>query len=202
MVQISLFDFQGPPEPISGEAFTLSPLDVFAFAPIGAVRSGGEKVVTTFASALSKIFSGSKGALPSATGSITSAGLTIGARGGGAPFRSGTSLLSKLSLNQQSGFITKTPLVQTATTQTNKLFPTFKGFTNPFTGKVSPNVAIGGGAVGAGTIGLFRLTEPGTDGKTPLDGALDLGDQVSKFARENPLIIAAGIGLLAIGVLK
>ena len=34
MVQISLFDFESPPDPISGEAFTLSPLDAIIL-PVG-----------------------------------------------------------------------------------------------------------------------------------------------------------------------
>ena len=39
MVQISLFDITAPPDPISGEAFTLSPLDAFFITPLGAIRT-------------------------------------------------------------------------------------------------------------------------------------------------------------------
>ena len=61
MVQISLFDLQGPPEPISGEAFTLSPLD-FIIAPLGAAlklpTSGFLKIIANLFKAPVKAASG------------------------------------------------------------------------------------------------------------------------------------------------
>jgi len=76
MAQISLFDFEAPPEPISGEAFTLSPLDVLFFAPFGAIRKTGEKLTSPLITQITKLFA-TKPVLPSAELGLTSAGLAI-----------------------------------------------------------------------------------------------------------------------------
>ena len=53
MVQISLFDFTAPPDPISGEAFTLSPLDAIIL-PVGAVLKTPISAFTKFVSNILK----------------------------------------------------------------------------------------------------------------------------------------------------
>ena len=188
MVQISLFDFEGPPEPISGEAFKLSPLDIFAFAPIGAIGKTGEKLTTGFISQITKLFA-PKTVLPATKGLTTVA--STGARGGGAPFRVSGGFSSTSTAK----------LVSPAVKETQKGFPIFKPFTNPFQGKVNTNLALGTGALGLGTAGLFTLTQtPGGQDLTENIG--DFGASVTKFATENPLIIAAALGLGALVVLK
>ena len=52
MVQISLFDLVGPPEPISGEAFTLSPLDAIILPLGGLIKTP----ITQFTKLFSNIF--------------------------------------------------------------------------------------------------------------------------------------------------
>lgn len=193
MVQISLFDFESPPEPISGEAFTLSPLDVLFFAPFGAIRKTGEKLTSPLITQITKLFA-TKPVLPSAELGLTSAGITIG-RSVGAPISRPTRGILETIFKP----VTKTTAPATiAVKQTNPFFPKL---ITPFSGKINPNLALLTGGTIAGVTGLGLLTQ--TEGGQELtEGIGDVGAQISKFVSKNPLIVAGIVGIALIGVIK
>ncbi len=190
MVQISLFDIFSPPQPISGEAFTLSPLDVIIFTPTGAIAKTGEKVVSSLTSFFSRLF-GSKATLPATTGLITVA--TTGARGGGAPFRLSTTVLGE----RASTFGLQSVITKPAISSTTNL----ARITNPFTGKINPNLVLGAGIAGVAGASIFQLT--GTEeGREFTEGLGNFGEQLTQFATDNPLILLGVVVIAGVLVIK
>jgi len=189
MVQISLFDIFPPPQPISGEVFTLSPLDAVIFTPTGAIAKTGEKLVSSITSFFSRLF-GSKSILP--TTRLVSASGQAG-RFPGAPLRTVASLEGeKTSIFGLQSVITK-PAISSSTNLAR--------ITNPFTGKISPNLVLGAGITGVVGASIFQLT--GTEGGRELtEGLGDFGEQVTKFATENPLLLAGVVVVAGILVIK
>ena len=182
MVQISIFDFESPPEPISGEAFTLSPLDVLIFTPIGAIRTGAEKVSANIFTSISKFFA-PKAILPTVK-TVTSA---IGGRVPGSPLR------QVASIGGEKSSVFGISQVEASTS-------IFSKFTVPKL--VSPSagtkILIGGGL---GVTGLTLLTQT-EGGKDLAAGVGSFAENITKFATENPLIIAAIVGIGLITVIK
>ena len=187
MVQISLFDIFPPPEPIIGEAQTLSPLDVLLFTPTSAAVRTGEKLTGSLLSNLSKFF-GSKAIIPTERGLITVAE-TVGSRAPGAPFK----LSGGLTRTSTSG------LTSAATSQAPKTSITFpKLFSSSPANK---NLALGTAGLGSifGTTALLTQTQGGQDFSQDVNDNIK---SVSNFINQNPLIVAGGLVLGAILVLK
>ena len=184
MVQISLFDFESPPEPISGEAFTLSPLDVLIFTPIGAIRTGAEKVSANIFTSISKFFA-PKAILPT----VKTVSSAIGGRVPGV--RSPLSQVASVGGEKSSVF---------GISQVEASTSIFSKFTVPKL--VSPSagtkILIGGGL---GVTGLTLLTQT-QGGKDLAAGVGSFTENITKFATENPLIIAAIVGIGLITVVK
>jgi len=196
MVQISLFDFQGPPKPISGEAFQLSPFDALIFTPVGAGVKVGEKVSASIFSTISKFFA-PKAILPTSK-TVTQVITQTGLRGGGSPFRQTSSPLIQKS--SSTGALTS--ITSKATTQGGAKLTSFS---NPFTGKISSQLALKSGVVlgvtGGALFGLNQLTQ--TPGGQALTGDIsNFGEGFSKFITENPLIIAGLVLVAGIMVVK
>jgi len=190
MVQISLFDFFPPPIPISGEAQALSPLDVLIFTPTGAIAKSGEKVVSSLSSFFSRLF-GSKATIPATKGLVTVA--TLGARGGGAPFRVQASLLGERTGTFGLQSVVTKPAISSSTNLAR--------ITNPFTGKINPNLVLGAGIAGVAGASIFQLT--GTEeGREFTEGVSNFADEVIKFATENPLLLAGVVVVAGIFVIK
>lgn len=190
MVQISLFDFEAPPKPISGEAFTLSPLDIIIFTPTGAIAKTGGKVVSSIASFLTRLF-GPKAIVPATKGLVTVA--TLGARGGGAPFRVQASLLGERTGTFGLQSVVTKPAISSSTNLAR--------ITNPFTGKINPNLVIGAGIAGVAGASIFQLT--GTEGgKEFTEGIGDFSEKLLKFATENPLLLAGVVVVAGVLVIK
>ena len=189
MVQISIFDFESPPEPISGEAFTLSPLDVLIFTPIGAIRTGAEKVSANIFTSIGKFFA-PKAILPT-TKLVTSA--TIGARFPGAPLR------TVASVGGEKSSVFGLSQVEASTSIFSKF--TVPKLASPFTGKIPTKGALVLGGIGLTTASIFQLT--GTqEGRDLAAGVGDFTENITKFATENPLIIAGIVGIILIGAIK
>ena len=189
MVQISLFDIFPPPEPISGEAQALSPLDVLIFTPTGAIAKTGEKVVSSLSSFLSRLF-GSKGIVPT-TKLITTA--TAAGRFPGSPLRT----VATVEGERAATFGLQSVVTKPAISSTTNL----ARITNPFTGKINPNLVIGAGIVGVTGASIFQLT--GTEaGKELTEGIGNFGEQVTKFAIDNPLLLAGVVVVAGILVIK
>ena len=188
MVQISLFDFESPPEPISGEAFTLSPLDVLIFTPIGAIRTGAEKVSANIFTSISKFFA-PKAILPTVK-TVTSA---IGGRVPGSPLR------QVASIGGEKSSVFGISQVEASTSIFSKF--TVPKLASPFTGKIPTKGALVLGGIGLTTASIFQLT--GTqEGRDLTAGVGDFTENITKFATENPLIIAAIVGIGLITVVK
>jgi len=189
MVQISLFDLQASPTPIIGEAFTLSPLDVLIFTPTGAIAKTGEKLVSSISSFFARLF-GSKSIVPT-TRLVTASG--IGGRFPGAPLRTTPTILGESSATFGLQSVITKPAIS-STTNLSRI-------TNPFTGKINTNLLLGAGIAGVAGASIFQLT--GTEGGKELtEGIGDFGEKITKFATENPLLLAGVVVVAGILVIK
>lgn len=189
MVQISLFDFFPAPTPISGEVQTLSPLDVLIFTPTGTIAKTGEKVVSSISSFFTRLF-GAKPIIP------TTRLVTVSGQAGrfpGAPLRT----VASVEGERAGTFGLQSVVTKPAISSTTNLVR----ITNPFTGKINPNLVLGTGIAGIAGASIFQLT--GTEeGRELTEGIGDFGEKVTKFATENPLLLAGGIIVAGILVIK
>ena len=193
MVQISLFDFESPPDPINGEARTLSPLDVLLFAPTGAAVKAGEKLTGGLVASIAKLFA-PKAVIPSTKGLATVS--NVGSRFGGAPFRN--SNVSNTSASTANLFGKASIAESSSIKSTMPALPKINLFSNS---GINKNLAIGTGGLfaGLGTVGLLTQTEGGQEFT---ENANQTVQSATKFFSENPIIIAGGIAVLGILLLK
>ncbi len=196
MVTISLFDFKSPPDAISGEARALDSFDLLAFIPGGSSLQAGRKVTSALIKPsfslwddIGKLFFKPRNVLP------TSKGLTtvtrIGSRGGGAPFK-----LSGGSARQSINYIA--PNVAANTVKVSAF--SFPKLIKPTIPKISGGTKIlTGGALTLGGLGLLTQT-PGGQNLTNETGETIQG--ITKFFSDNPLIVAGGVVILGVMMLK
>lgn len=197
MVQISLFDFTSPPEPISGEAFALSPLDALIFLPGGAAIKTGEKTLSSIFTQIARIFA-PKTILPT-TKTFTTAAF----RFPGAPLRQTASVTGeKTSI---FGISPTTSILKTGTTTTAAKTTSFT-LSSLFKRPSTSTKLLGTAAVGTTFFGLATQTPGGQETLAGISKGFgdvtNITNQASEFFKNNPLILAGIVGLGLILVVK
>lgn len=193
MVTISLFDFQGPPEAISGEARQLSPLDVLFFTPVSAATKTGEKLTTGLLSTISKFFA-QKQILPATKGLNTVTSTQIGGRTGGAPFK-----LSGGTTSQSINYIAPKAAANTVSGIPKFALPGF-----PKIPKISTSTKLlaGAGITSGFTFGSIHNLTQTEGGRDSIKDVTGVASGITNFARQNPLLLAGGLIVVGIMVLK